>query len=49
MDRKKRVDEENATHTRLQSLDIDIREPLSTVDWENLSQIIMEVNALAWF
>lgn len=48
LERKKKMDEENISITRLQCLEIDNKEPLSTLDWQQMALIINEVSALAW-
>lgn len=48
LEKKKKTDEDNLVFSRLSCLEIDIKEPLSSADWENMSLIVCEVNALAW-
>lgn len=48
LERKKKTDEDNMVFSKLNSLEIDVKEPLSTADWENMSLIVSEISALAW-
>lgn len=48
LERKKKMDEDNLVISKLNCLEIDVKEPLSTADWENMSLIVSEINALAW-
>ena len=34
--------------SRLQCLEVDIENPLSTIDWTNFSMVINEVKGLGW-
>ena len=47
-DRKKKEEVHYNTNTRLQCLDIDIKDPLSICDWKHMSNIVSEIDALAW-
>ena len=45
---KKKMMEDDETKTRLQCLEVDIAQPLSSIDWNNLITIITEVSAMGW-
>lgn len=45
---KKKQLEEDAEKTKVQCLDINNAEPLSTLDWHHMSEIIKEIKAMAW-
>jgi hypothetical protein len=40
--------QEDLEKTKLQRLEIDIENPLSTIDWQNFSAILDEVKGLGW-
>lgn len=44
----KKAHEEDISRTKLHCLEIDVANPLSTIDWQNLSAVIKEVDAMAW-
>ena len=45
---KKKMMEADLEFTKLQSLEIDIESPLSSLDWQNVSYVITKVKALVW-
>ena len=45
---KKKQLEEDAEKTKVQCFEINIAEPLSTLDWHHMSEIIKEIKAMAW-
>ena len=45
---KKKMNEDDAEKTKIQCLEINIADPLSTIDWQNMADIIREIQALAW-
>lgn len=45
---KKKMIEDDAEKTKIQCLEINIGDPLSTIDWQNMADIIREIQALAW-
>lgn len=42
------MQEEDAEKTKLQCLEIDLESPLSTIDWNNLSMVISEIQGMGW-
>ena len=42
------VIEDDAERTKLQCLDIDPENPLSTIDWQMFSNVINEIKGLGW-
>ena len=45
---KKKLLEDDAEKTKIQCLEVNIADPLSTIDWQNMADIIREIQALAW-
>ena len=45
---KKKALEDDAEKTKIQCLEVNIADPLSTIDWQNMADIIREIQALAW-
>jgi hypothetical protein len=45
---KKKMIDDDAERTKIQCLEINIVDPLSTIDWQNMADIIREIQALAW-
>ncbi len=45
---KKKMIEDDIERTKIQCLEINIADPLSTIDWQNMADIIREIQALAW-
>lgn len=45
---KKKQMEQDAEKTKVQCLQVDIENPLSTCDWINFATVIKEVNGLGW-
>ena len=45
---KKKQLEEDSEKTKIQCLDINVAEPLSTIDWHHMSEIIKEISAMSW-
>lgn len=45
---KKKAMEEDAEKTKVQCLDINLAEPLSTLDWHHMAAITKEIGAMAW-
>ena len=41
--------EDDQEKTNLQCLSINVENPLSTIDWSNLSTVINEISGMAWF
>lgn len=40
---KKKQDEDDIEKTKIQCLEININDPLSTIDWQNMGEIIREI------
>ena len=40
--------QEDLEKTKLQRLEIDIENPLSTIDWQNFCNVLGEVKGLGW-
>lgn len=45
--KEKQMKAEN-THTKLQCLEVNTENPLSSLDWNQISSIILETQALTW-
>ena len=45
---KKKAMEHDQERTRLQCLEVDLSNPLSTIDWQNFVHVLGEVNGLGW-
>ena len=46
---KKQDLEIDKTKSKIQSLEIDLENPLSSIDWNYISLTINEIDALVWF
>mmetsp|Transcript_21639 Transcript_21639/g.20755 ORF Transcript_21639/g.20755 Transcript_21639/m.20755 type:complete len:146 (+) Transcript_21639:882-1319(+) len=42
------MEKEDEENTKLRQLEIDIKSPLSQIDWKNLCDVVNEVQGLAW-
>ena len=45
---KKKMNDDDVEKTKIQCSEINIADPLSTIDWQNMADIIREIQALAW-
>ena len=46
---KKQEMELDQTKTKIQSLEIDLESPISSLDWNQIALTIKEIDALVWF
>jgi hypothetical protein len=42
------MEKEDEESSKLKCLEIDIKSPLSHIDWKNLAEVISEVSGLGW-
>ena len=45
---KKKMMDEDQEKTRLQSLEVDLETPMSTIDWANFTLVINEIKGMGW-
>jgi hypothetical protein len=45
---QKNLEKEDEEVSKLRSLEIDLKTPLSYIDWKNLAEVVDEVKGLGW-